>query len=200
MPTPLQRRRAPGASCLSPQILRSTAPSREHLQKPGARLLYIRRERYPRIDYDLRNNSRRRRNRPSGSRQITAQLLRILRTSPTGRKRQPTAAGKTLYKQLRSLGLSRHIIVDEITWDLMNSICNEAYLKRLRNSKLQNSSATRALPPSTLDVFLANLMFDHPDEIDSLLNSSNKVVKSTTIEHLTDYLLPLTVLVKMKEL
>jgi hypothetical protein len=43
-------------------------------------------------------------------------------------------------------------------------------------------------------------MFDHPDEIDSLLNSSNKVVKSTTIEHLTDYLLPLTVLVKMKEL
>ena len=130
------------------------------------------------------------------ARQITAQLLRILRTSPTGRKRQPTAAGKTLYKQLRSLGLSRHIIVHEITWDLMNSIRQEAYLNRLRNSKLQNVSATRALPPSTLDVFLANLMFDHPDEIDTLLNSSNKVVKSTTIEYLTEYLLPLTVLVK----
>ena len=40
------------------------------------------------------------------------------------------------------------------------------------------------------------LLFDHPDEIDTLLNSNNKVVKSTITEHATEYLLPLTVLVK----
>ena len=123
-------------------------------------------------------------------RRVVAEVLQIIRRSPTGKIRHKSNPKRTIYAELIRLKLGRRVIVDEVAWDIMNAVRHIAYIDRLRTQRGEIQKASNQLNVDEIDRFLGNLLFHHEEIFHQLIDEGHESIQAIMKRRLETVMIP----------
>jgi hypothetical protein len=129
---------------------------------------------------------------------VVAEILRTIRSSPTGKKRHQHNSNRTLYTELKRLGFSWQEIADEVAWNIMNARRHISYIDRLKAERDEAQSAFNQIQVNDIDKFLANLVFHHGKIYEQLQEEGNEVIQEIMKRRLETVMYPVSRLIQLQ--